>query len=159
MLIARPIAVLTLLCLAVFSTSCYTENTNVSGTRGGVKPSAGAPPHTKMQYDKAVIVDDNLQVISGSGALAASKIYVEKNHAQRTDTDTLEVVVVVRNRTDYPQQIQGRTTFLDGAFVPVEPISAWKRIMLPANSIGVYREYSTSTIEVAHFYTEIREGD
>lgn len=86
------------------------------------------------------------------------KIAVERQGTRRTDTGTLEVWILLRNRTDYPHQVEGRTQFFDADTVPVEGPSAWKRVMLPPNGTQTYRELSTRAGDVAHYYVEMREG-
>ena len=63
----------------------------------------------------------------------------------------------MRNRTNFDLQIEGRTTFFDSRKVPIEKPTAWRRVFLPANSIGSYTELSTG-VEVAHYYIEVREA-
>ena len=56
---------------------------------------------------------------------------------------------VLRNRTDYPLQIEGRSQFFDADQVPIEEPSAWKRVHLPPNAVGTYRESSTKVEAIA----------
>lgn len=87
-----------------------------------------------------------------------SKIAVESTGSRRSATGTLEVWAVLRNRTDFPLQIEGRSQFFDASKVPAEKPSAWQRVMLPPQGVATYREFSTKIQEVSYYYIEIREG-
>ena len=65
---------------------------------------------------------------------------------------------MIRNRTDFVQQIEARTQYFDTVGVPVEEPTAWTRLTLDPNSIRAYKELSTHTSDVAHYYVEIREA-
>ena len=78
--------------------------------------------------------------------------------AQRTETDTVEVVARIVNCGKDPLQLQLRTTFLSAGQSPTEPTSSWQRIHLAPKSTGVYTEKSMSRT-VAHYLIEVRRGD
>ena len=85
------------------------------------------------------------------------KIAVEKLGVSRTATNTLQVYTVLRNRTDYPLQVQARVQFFDMNEMVVEGPSSWQRLMLDPQSIVSYKEFSTRT-DCDYYYIEIREG-
>jgi len=87
-----------------------------------------------------------------------AKLAVESTRAGRTATGTVEVVAVLRNRTDHALQVEGRTQFLDDNNIPVEKPSAWQRVFISPQSSEAYRESSVSVQEVKHFLIEVREG-
>ncbi len=87
-----------------------------------------------------------------------NKVMVQESRARRNETGTAQVWTRIANCTDFPQQVELRTHFLDEGQAPAEDASAWQRLMLPPKSIGTYRESSISTIRPAYYYVEMREG-
>lgn len=122
------------------------------GPAPGIRVLDDRAPNARLNLDTVVILDKSLQ----TGKVG--KLAVERSLGRRTATQTLEVIAVIRNRTDYPQQIEGRTQFYDAAGVPIEGPTAWQRLILDPQSINTYREFSTRTADVAHYYVEIREA-
>jgi len=86
------------------------------------------------------------------------KISVQQTQSDRTGTGTMQVWTILRNHTNFPLQIEGRTQFFDSRETPVEEMTAWQRVQLPPKGIGTYKVQSTRKDEGMHFYTEIREG-
>jgi hypothetical protein len=109
-------------------------------------------PDARIHYDQVVILDRKLQN-DRTGKLA-----VERQGARRTPTGTVLVTAQFRNRTDFTQAIEARVSFFDEGYVPVEKVSAWSRLILPANGTGVFEESSTRTSEVSHYLVEVREA-
>ncbi len=128
------------------------------GAAPGVRVNDPAAPNAGIRLNTVNIIDESLQKWHGREAGKTGKIAVESTNSKRTATGTLEAWGVLRNRTDYPLQIEGRITFFDQYQVPVESPSAWRRVLLPANGIGAYKEFSTKTSQVAYYYIELREG-
>jgi len=95
---------------------------------------------------------------SGSNVVTRYKISVQQTQSDRTETGTMEVWTILRNHTNFPLQIEGRTQFFDSRKTPVEAMTAWQRIQLPPKGIGTYRVQSTRKDDSMHFYIEIREG-
>jgi hypothetical protein len=93
-----------------------------------------------------------------SGVVTRYKISVQQTQSDRTNTGTMQVWTILRNHTNFPLQIEGRTQFFDHLKTPIEDMTAWKRIQLPPKSIGTYKVQSTRKDEGMHFYIEIREG-
>ena len=122
------------------------------GASPGVRVDDSRAPNATVQYDRVVILDDALQNRRGG------KIAIESNGSRRSPTGTVEAFAVIRNRTDYPLQIEARVQFFDADKVPVEGPTAWQRVYLEANSVNSYKEASTRVHDVAHFLIEIREG-
>ncbi len=87
----------------------------------------------------------------------SGKIAVEQTGVTRTATNTLQVYTVLRNRTDYPLQIEVRVQFFDANKVPIEGPSSWKRLMMDPQSIVPYKEFSART-DCYYYYIEVREG-
>jgi len=128
------------------------------GAAPGVRVQDEKAPQAGIRLNTVQIIDDGLQKWQGKESERWSKISVESTNSRRTPTGTLEVWGVLRNRTDYPLQIEGRTTFFDQYEVPAEKPTAWRRVMLPPNGVAAYKELSTRMDEIAFYYIEIREG-
>ncbi len=133
---------------ALAFTACAVDE----GASPGIRVDDSRAPNATVQYDRVVILDDSLQNRRGG------KIAIESQGARRTPTGTVEGFAVIRNRTDYPLQIEARIQFFDADKVPVEGPTAWQRVYLEANSVNSYREASTRVHDVAHFLIEVREG-
>lgn len=122
------------------------------GPRPAIRIADERAPNQRLNLDTVVILDKSLQ------DRKSGKLAVENSGARRTASGTVEAFAVIRNRTDYPLQIEGRTQFFDALGIPTGTPSQWQRIYLDPQSINGYREQSTGTSEVAHYYIEIREG-
>ncbi len=122
------------------------------GASPGIRINDAEAPNARIIMDTAVILDKSLQ----NGR--AGKLAIESTGARRTATGTLEAYAVIRNRTDYPLQVEGRVQFFDGMNVPVEGPTGWQRIYLDPQAVGAYKELSARVNDIAHYYIEIREG-
>jgi hypothetical protein len=122
------------------------------GAQMGVRVSDQMAPNARIQFDQVVILDRVLQN-SKNG-----KIAVEQQGARRNPTGTLKVTALLRNRTDFPQVLEARTSFFDSGFGPTEKPSAWTRIHLDPNGVSAYEESSMAAQTVAHYYVEVREA-
>ena len=167
---AVPVAFLSWFILLI---SCGCTTTYVSeGPAPGVRVRDPRAPGAQLRMNTVNIIDKSLQNWDGkvydppwssifqSGPKERhkrSKIAVESTNSKRTPTGTLEVWALLRNRTDYPLQIEGRTQFFDADKNPLEGPTAWKRVDLAPNSTATFRDYSTKTDAVAYYYVEIRE--
>jgi len=138
---------------------CQTPYVDVrEGPAPGVKVGSGYAPHATVRMNSVNIIDDSLQQWHGREHSKYSKIAVESAGARRTRTGTVEVWALLRNRTDWPLYVEGRTTFFDQDQRPLGQPSGWSRVELPPNASGTYREYSASSHEVAHYVVDIRES-
>ncbi|CAH0280893.1 hypothetical protein SRABI118_03773 [Massilia sp. Bi118] len=122
------------------------------GAQLGVRVDDARAPTARVMYDQVVILDKSLQ------SATAGKIAIENQGTRRTATGTLNVIVQVRNRTDFPQTIEARASYFDAGFAPTEKPSAWNRLYLPPNAVATYQESSMGAANVAHYYVEIREA-
>lgn len=104
-------------------------------------------PETNVAWNNVALLDDSI----------ARKIEVQRSGARRTPTDSLEVFVVFRNRTDYPQQIECRVQFFDQNKFPAEDPSSWQRLFLDPNAIVAWKQTSMRG-NVSFYYVEVREG-
>lgn len=135
---------------AVLLSGC--QSVSQEGAQLGVRVNDQNAPTARIMYDQVVVLDKHLQNAQ------AGKIAVESQGARRNATGTLNVIVQLRNRTDYPQVIEARTSFFDGAFAPSEKASGWTRVHLDPNGIGSYQESSLGAASAAHYYVEVREA-
>ena len=122
------------------------------GARQARRVEDSIAPDAKIHYDQVVILDRSLQ------GTKVGKLAVESHGARRNETGTLKVIAQLRNRTDHRQAIEARVSFYDAGRVPIDRTSAWNRILLDANGVGVFEESSTLTSQVAHYLVEIREA-
>lgn len=141
-----PIAVAALLA------GCQTPEPLPEGAKVARRVDDAMAPDARIHYDQVVILDRSLQGVK------AGKIAVESQGARRNPTGTLRVIAQLRNRTDYTQAIEARVSFYDAGYVPIDRSSAWNRIILDANGVGVFEESSTLTSQVAHYLVEVREA-
>jgi len=86
------------------------------------------------------------------------KITVQKHASRKSPTGTMEVWATLKNHTDYPLQIEGRTQFFDKDESPTDVGSTWQRVQLPPKGIGTFRDFSTKLQGVESYYIELREG-
>lgn len=150
--------------LFVFS-GCLVSKTQ-EGATTGERVTHKSGEAVGMVMNSVAVLDKSLQkwkiyeeTLDGSIHHASvGKVAVESNGAKRTETGTLKVWAVLRNRTDYNLQVQARVQFFDEYKVPVEGPSAWQRIILPANSVSAYKENSLGMNELKYYYIEVREG-
>lgn len=131
--------------LVLVCASCLSVN---EGTYRAKSVPSTRYSQTGVYWNNFVLTDKSI----------SNKIAIEDQGSRRTPTGTLEVWAQVRNRTDFPLQIEGRVQFYDSEQSPLEGPTAWKRIMLPANTIATWKESSVKTSEVAYYFGEIREG-
>ncbi|MBQ5947453.1 hypothetical protein [Massilia sp. ST3] len=135
---------------AVLLTGC--PSVSPEGAQMGVRVNDAMAPTARIMHDQVVIIDKVLQNQKNG------KIAIESQGARRNATGTLNVIVQIRNRTDYPQVIEARTSFFDNGFAPIEKASGWTRVHLDGNGIGTYQESSLGAAQVAHYYVEVREA-
>jgi hypothetical protein len=121
----------------------------------------------KVRMNSVAVLDRDLQVTyvnenSMNGAKEyghASKIAVESSGGQKTPTGSVEVWTLLRNRTNYPLQLECNVQFFNKNGAPVEGPTAWQRVVLSPNAVGSYREYSTAPAsEAVSYYIQVREG-
>lgn len=143
------LAIATVLLTALLVTGCgknYAE-----GPQQSIRVDDDNAPNARLNLDSVVILDKSVQDAK------SSKIAVERHGARTSPTGTLEAFAVVRNRTDFPQQLEFRATFFDADGVPIEGPSGWKRIFFDPNMMQGYNEFSTKP-NSQHYYIEIREA-
>lgn len=137
-------------CALLLLSACQTPSQE--GAQMGVRVNDVNAPNARIMFDQVVIIDKALQ------SSRAGKIAIESQGTRRTATGTLNVIVQLRNRTDYPQVVEARVSFFDSGFAPTEKQSGWSKVHLDPNGIGSYQESSLGSATVAHYYVEIREA-
>lgn len=152
-----PVALICLSCAACTTTQIY------EGPSPGVRIEHPSAPNAGIRYNSVAILDRNLHTsyVYENGKIDhgnVGKLAVENAGSRRSQTGTVEAWAMLRNRTNFQQVVEGRVTFFDQSKGPLEGPTEWQRIFLPPNSIGTYKEFSTSVSEVGYFYIEIREG-
>jgi len=85
------------------------------------------------------------------------RIVVQDVKAMRTQSNHLNVYARIVNCTDFPIILEGRTQYLDANQVISEPVTGWKRMHLPARTLGNYQETSIMQPMPDSFLIELRE--
>lgn len=129
------------------------------GAQPAIRVDNPAAPNARIQYDQVVITDRALQSEKRNNLVVntRSKLAVESHGTRRTATGTLSVIVQLRNRTDFPQNIELRTHFFDSSYVESEAPTAWTRQHLDGNTVSSYQESSIGTNTAMHYLVEVRE--
>jgi hypothetical protein len=140
-----------LLCVAALAAGCA-QQPFTEGAQVARRVNDDLAPDARMRYDQVVILDRTLQNTK------TGKLAVESQGARRNPTGTLRVIAQLRNRTDFTQAVEARVSFYDAGYAPIDRTSAWNRIILDANGVGVFEESSTLTSQVAHYLVEVREA-
>jgi hypothetical protein len=97
----------------------------------------------------------DLNAVQFTDKALTRQMVVEGLFARRTDTDTVEVSARFVNCTGQPLTIRARSNFMDEVQYPVEPSSAWQRVIIQPYATGVYRERSMKRDEVKYYLIEI----
>jgi hypothetical protein len=147
---------------AIFLASCA-----VMDIREGASPGIQiGDEYTRPRMNSVAILDQSLQIsyvyenlFTGAKEYGhIGKISVESTGSRLTPTGTLETWAVLRNRTNWPLQLECNVQFFDSNNVPVEGPTAWQRVMLSPNEINSYKEFSASATDVAFYYIQVREA-
>lgn len=99
-----------------------------------------------------------LNAVNITDVAITNKIMVQATNARRAGSGDVEVFARLVNCTDYPLQVEGRTRFLDAGQGDAEPVTAWRRVHLPARTLGSYSARSTAGAVVESYLIELREG-
>lgn len=153
---AKTVRCLSLPAILLLLTACDTLTVK-EGPAPGVRVRDERAPYATVRMNTVNVLDKSLQDWQ-VGMPKKGKLAVEATDSRRSETGTLEVWAVLRNRTDYPLQLEGSVQFFDENQAPVEGPTQWHRIYLPPQAVTSYREVSTKVHEPAYYYIEIREG-
>ncbi|MGR9051772.1 MAG: hypothetical protein ACU84J_03920 [Gammaproteobacteria bacterium] len=156
------------LIVVLFSLTACERTIMREGATPGLRVRDYHQPHASIRLNSVNIIDPNLQSrankVLGMEIQAFSdkadyigKIAVENHGGKRTGTGTLEIYVVLRNRTQYPLQVECRALFFDEHEVPVEGPTVWQRVYLDQNGLSSCTMQST-LLNTSYYYVELREG-
>lgn len=98
-----------------------------------------------------------LSTVSITDTALLRRIVVQDVKAMRSESGQLNVYARIVNCTDYPIILEARTQYLDAQQVIAEPVTGWKRIYLPARTLGNYQEASIRQPMPDTFLIELRE--
>lgn len=105
-------------------------------------------PGTQIRWNNVSLLDASIH----------QKIFVEATNSRRTPSGLLEVWALFRNRTDYPLQIECRSSGYDSNYAPMEEPTAWTRIHIPPNGSANYKNVFLSQNSISFYNIEVREG-
>ena len=151
LILTLMIMVVTLGCMTRYDneqSGRFKKGHDAEGTKPALRITDPNFPETRARLNNVGILDDSLRY----------KIAIEGTGANRTATQTLQVWAQIRNRTDYPLQVECRTQWYDANQAPVDKPTAWERIALTPNSIETYRANSSNIYGITYYYIELREG-
>jgi hypothetical protein len=99
----------------------------------------------------------SLSTVSITDTALLRRVLVQDVKAMRTESNRLNVYARIINCTDFPIILEARTQYLDSNQVISEPVTGWKRMHLPARTLGNYQETSISQPMPDSFLIELRE--
>ena len=105
-------------------------------------------PGAQIRWNNVSLLDPSIK----------NKILVEATNTRRTPTGTLEAWATFRNRTNFPLQLEARSSFYDANQAPIEGPTAWQRIYLPPNATAHYSNVFSTKIDIGFYTIEVREG-
>jgi len=149
---------LVLVCAAAFAGLAGCQAPTYEGAMVAQKIDNQMAPNATIHLNQVVILDRELQDTPGPLAKRAGKITVERQGGVRLPTGAMEVYATIRNRTDFPLQLELRTQFFGSQQEPVEGPSAWQRISLPPLGITTFKGQSLAFNNIEYYYIEVREG-
>jgi len=158
---ARPIRLTLVLILVALGCACATApphsthpECNFRAARDGVTPRGDGdylfPP------DGQSMVPLPLSTVSLSDYTLRNRMLVQQVLGRRDVDGNLTVFVRYVNCTDYPMIVESRTQFLDAQQAPSEPVTGWKRTVMPPNTLGNYQETSVRQPAPHNFLVEVR---
>ncbi len=125
---------------------CKTKDARKSGEYAGAALVANVPRS---------MTSIDLNAVQFTDKALTREMVVEGLFARRTETDTVEVSARFVNCTGRALIIRARSNFMDEVQYPVEPSSAWQRVIIQPYATGVYRERSMKRDEVKYYLIEI----
>ena len=120
----------------------------LAGCRPGLDPQAALTPERNAGYQMQM---------NGVGLLEPAlqrTLTVEANGARRSATNTLDVFVTFRSRSDNPTRITVRTRFMDADRRPLDE-TQWTELFLERRGLKNYNALS-KTAEAAYYYVEVQ---
>lgn len=132
-------------------------------TQDGYRGSHPVQRTQTNELNTIVFIDHQLNrtditnTFMGQDIVDTVKITLDRSGVSNTATGQLEVWTILRNRTDYDLQVEGKALFFDSNKAPLMDESMWRRVYVPANGTAVYRETSINN-RAEYFLVELREG-
>lgn len=132
-------------------------------TQNGYSGANPVQRTTTNDLNTIVFIDHNLnrtditQTAFGERVVETVKVTLDRSGMSNTATGQLEVWTMIRNRTDYDLQIEGKAMFFDANKAPLMDESMWRRVYVPANGTAIYKETSMNN-RAQYFLVELREG-
>jgi len=98
-----------------------------------------------------------LSTVSITDTALLRRVVVQDVKALRKPSGQLNVYARIVNCTDFPIILEARTQYLDRNQIISEPVTGWKRMHLPARTLGNYQESSIMQPMPDSFLIELRE--
>jgi uncharacterized protein YcfL len=112
----------------------------------------GGPALTSVAYGAVKDIPADAVLMSDEGLYRS--VIVQHLSTAPTAGGTVQVTARLANCTGAPLDVRARVAFLDGNMAPVEAVSAWRPVFLPAGDMAVYQESSLSQ-RATHYYIEL----
>ncbi|QYJ78937.1 DUF1425 domain-containing protein [Shewanella acanthi] len=145
-----------LISVSLFLAACNSTQNGYSGNHP-VQRTNDSELNTIVFIDHDLNRTDLNKTLFGTNVKTTVKVTIDRSGMSRTDTGNLEVWTVLRNRTDYDLQVEGKAIFFDASTKPLHDESNWRRVYIPANGTATYSETSLNS-QAANFVVELREG-
>lgn len=132
-------------------------------TQNGYSGNHPVQRTTTNEMNTIVFIDHDLnrtditRSIFGEYVRDTFKVTLDRSGIATSPTGQMEVWTMIRNRTDYDLQVEGKAIFFDANQVPLPDESMWRRVYVPANGTAIYRETSLDN-RAQYFLLELREG-
>lgn len=161
--LSRALPAITLIILCLVLTACASggiphsthPECDFRQARDGVTPLGDGsylfPP------DGTSMIPLPLSTVSLTDYTLRNRLLVQSVQGRRDANGRLNVFVRFVNCTDYPMIVESRTQFLTRDQLPSEPVSGWKRTVMPPNTLGNYQETSVRNPPPQNFLVEVRE--
>lgn len=128
--------------------------------RSNERPVGYVGKDTKLEMNSIRVLDKNLidveekQFLGKIGPInkqKKTKIVIENHTLSYTKTGLKEVIVSIRNQTDYPLRVKGKVSWFDQNELPLSGNNnGWEALFLQPKSVRIFRQNSTN--ENAAFY-------
>lgn len=142
--------------LAMILAACGSTQNGYSGSHP-VQRTSTNELNSIVFIDHSLNRTDITQTPFGEKVRDTVKVTLDRSGITNTATGQLEVWTMIRNRTDYDLQIEGKALFFDANQAPLMDESMWRRVYVPANGTAIYKETSLNN-NAQYFLVELREG-
>lgn len=150
-MIKRVLIIITMLCASASS---------VADTKNGDKDADNVTQRhngLRDQMGKVVFIDHELNRKHIDKKRSRTvRVTAEQYGSRSSATGTKEVFSTFKNRTDFDMVIEARTSFFGSGYFPLDDVSAWKQVYIPANGVATYRDSSIS-FDAVHYMIEVRQ--